>query len=69
MVGVSHLGTPITSEILFNIGSCEKNFQVILALKLKDEGLISLNDSLSKWLLVLHSICRVGYYNMLDDEH
>jgi D-alanyl-D-alanine carboxypeptidase len=48
--GVSHPGIPITPEMLFNIGSAEKNFQAALVLKLTEEGLLSLDDPLHKWL-------------------
>jgi len=36
--------------MLFDIGSAEKNFQAALVLKLIEEGLLSLNDPLHKWL-------------------
>jgi len=50
VAGVSHPGTPIAPEMLFDIGSSEKNFQAALVLKLKEEGLLSLDDPISKWL-------------------
>jgi D-alanyl-D-alanine carboxypeptidase len=48
--GISHEGVPVTTEMLFDIGSIEKNFQAALALKLVEEGLIALDDPLEKWL-------------------
>jgi len=47
--GISHEGVPLTSEMLFDIASMQKNFQAALALKLVEEGLISLEDPLKKW--------------------
>jgi CubicO group peptidase (beta-lactamase class C family) len=47
--GISHEGVPVTTDMLFDIGSIEKNFQAALALKLVEEGLIALDDPLEKW--------------------
>lgn len=47
--GISHEGVPITTDMLFDIASIEKNFQAALALKLVEEGLIALDDPLEKW--------------------
>ena len=47
--GVSHEGVPVTTDMIFDIGSIEKNFQAALTLKLVEDGLISLNDPLEKW--------------------
>jgi len=47
--GISHEGVPVTTDMLFDIGSIEKNFQSALALKLVEEGLITLDDPLEKW--------------------
>jgi CubicO group peptidase (beta-lactamase class C family) len=47
--GISHEGVPVTTDMLFDIGSIEKNFQAAFALKLVEEGLISLYDPLEKW--------------------
>jgi D-alanyl-D-alanine carboxypeptidase len=47
--GISHEGIPVTTEMLFDIASIEKNFQAALALQLAEEGLIALDDPLEKW--------------------
>lgn len=47
--GISHEGVPVTTDMLFDIGSVEKLFQSTLALKLMEEGLIDLEDPLEKW--------------------
>ncbi|HEX9975575.1 MAG TPA: serine hydrolase domain-containing protein, partial [bacterium] len=47
--GISHEGVPITTDMLFDIASIQKNFQAALALKLVEEGLIALDDPLEKW--------------------
>jgi len=47
--GISHEGVLVTTDMLFDIGSIEKNFQATLALLLAEEGLISLDDPLKKW--------------------
>ena len=48
--GVSHAGVPLTTDMLFDIASVQKNLQATLALKLVEEGAITLNDPLRKWL-------------------
>jgi len=48
--GMSHPGVPLTTGMLFNIASIQKNFQAALALKLAEEGLLALDDPLEKWL-------------------
>jgi D-alanyl-D-alanine carboxypeptidase len=47
--GISNEGVPVTTDMLFDIGSVEKNFQAALTLLLAEEGLISLDDPLKKW--------------------
>jgi D-alanyl-D-alanine carboxypeptidase len=47
--GISSEGVPLTTDMLFDIASIQKNFQAALALKLVEEGLISLDDPLEKW--------------------
>lgn len=48
--GFSHDTISIKKEMLFNIGSVTKIFTAAAILKLADEGKLSLDDSLSKWL-------------------
>jgi D-alanyl-D-alanine carboxypeptidase len=48
--GISHDTVAIKPDMLFAIGSITKNFVAILTLKLVEEGALSLDDSLSKWL-------------------
>ncbi|MBW2429082.1 MAG: serine hydrolase, partial [Deltaproteobacteria bacterium] len=50
--GVSHGTTSITPEMLFGIGSITKNFMAALILQLAEEGKLSLEDSLSKYLSI-----------------
>ena len=47
--GISHEGIPVTTDMLFDIGSIEKNFQAALALLLVEKGVIALEDPLDKW--------------------
>jgi len=48
--GLSHEGVPITTDMLFDIASVQKNLQATLALMLVEEGLIALDDPVEKWL-------------------
>ena len=48
--GISHNGQPITSEMLFGIGSNTKLFTGVLLLKLAQNNVIKLDDSISKYL-------------------
>ncbi len=48
--GISHATVSIKPDMLFAIGSITKNFVAALTLKLTEEGLLSLDDPLSKWL-------------------
>jgi D-alanyl-D-alanine carboxypeptidase len=48
--GNSFPGTPITPDMHFDIGSAAKNFVAALVLKLSEEGLLSLEDPISRWL-------------------
>lgn len=49
-VGVSHPGTPLRTDHLFEIGSVTKTFTTAAILKLAEEGKLSLDDKISKWL-------------------
>jgi len=48
--GLSHPGCPITPDMLFDIGSTGKNLMAALVLDLVDDGLLSLDDPVSKYL-------------------
>jgi len=48
--GLSHPGTPITPDMLFDMGSTGKNLMAGLVLDLVDDGLLSLDDPISKYL-------------------
>jgi len=48
--GLSHDTTSVSSDMLFAIGSITKNMVASLTLQLADEGVLSLEDSLGKWL-------------------
>ena len=48
--GVSHGTTSITTDMLFGIASITKNFMAALILQLAEEGKLSLEDPLSKYL-------------------
>jgi len=48
--GISHDTVSIKPDMLFAIGSITKNFVASLTLKLAEEGKLSINDPVSKWL-------------------
>jgi D-alanyl-D-alanine carboxypeptidase len=50
VTGNSHSGVPLSSEMLFNVGSVAKIFEAALALKLAEQGLLDLDYPLSTWL-------------------
>jgi D-alanyl-D-alanine carboxypeptidase len=48
--GISYQGVPLTTDMLFDIASVQKNLQAALALKLVEEGVLALDDPVEKWL-------------------
>jgi len=48
--GISHDSVPIEPNMVFAIGSITKNFVAVLTLTLVEEGVLSLDDPISKWL-------------------
>jgi D-alanyl-D-alanine carboxypeptidase len=48
--GISHDTVSIRPEMVFAVGSITKNFVAALTLKLAEQGILSLNDPISKWL-------------------
>ena len=50
VAGISHDSVAIRPEMLFATGSITKNIVAALVLRLGEEGILSLEDSLHKWL-------------------
>ncbi len=48
--GISHPGTPITAEMMFDVGSIQKSLEAVLVLRLAEENRLSLEDPISKYL-------------------
>ena len=48
--GFSHDSVPVSPEMLFAIGSITKNYVAALVLRLTEDGVLSLDDSLGRWL-------------------
>lgn len=48
--GYSHQDVPITTDMLFDVGSVHKNFEAALVLKLVEDGKLSLDDPISMYL-------------------
>lgn len=49
-IGFPPLNQPITVNNLFDIGSITKSFTALILLQLQTEGILSLNDTVGKWL-------------------
>lgn len=56
VTGISHAGTPITPDMAFGIASNTKLFTGVLLLKLAQNNIINLNDSLHKYLPAFKNI-------------
>lgn len=54
--GSSTEGEPITTGMFFGIASITKNYVAALTLKLVDEGLLVLDDPVSKWLPAIDNV-------------
>jgi D-alanyl-D-alanine carboxypeptidase len=54
--GNSQPNVPVTTEMLFNAGSIQKNFEAALVLTLVEQGIISLDDPVSKYLPALRNV-------------
>jgi D-alanyl-D-alanine carboxypeptidase len=48
--GFSHQGVPITTDMLFDVASIQKNFEAALVLKLVEDNVLSLDDPISNYL-------------------
>lgn len=56
VTGISHTGTPITSDMLFGIASNTKLFTGVLLLKIAENNIIQLDDSLHQYLPTFNNI-------------
>ena len=56
VTGISHTGMPITSDMLFGIASNTKLFTGVLLLKLAENNIIQLDDSLHQYLPTFNNI-------------
>jgi len=56
VTGISHSGFPITSDMEFGIGSNTKLFTGVLLLKLAENNIINLNDSLHQYLPYFNNV-------------
>lgn len=48
--GISSKGHPVTSDMLFGIGSNTKTYTSCIMLLLQEQGMLSLNDTIGKWI-------------------
>jgi len=54
--GYSLQDEPITPDMLFDVGSIQKNFEAVLVLELVEDGRLSLDDPVSKYLPVYPNV-------------
>lgn len=65
--GYSHQDVPISTDMLFNVGSVQKNFEAALVLKLVEDDVLSLDDPLSKYLPTYKNVDgRITIRQLLD---
>ena len=57
---------PVTANTLFSIGSISKTFVAALALRLAEQGTISLNDPLSKYVPTFPNASHITLSELLD---
>ncbi|HZG01126.1 MAG TPA: serine hydrolase [Chitinophagales bacterium] len=48
--GISHVGTPISPDMIFGLGSNTKTYVAALMLKLQEQGMLDLDDTLGTWI-------------------
>jgi D-alanyl-D-alanine carboxypeptidase len=58
--------TPVTADTLFSIGSISKTFVAALALRLAEQGTISLTDPLSKYVPTFPNASHITLSELLD---
>jgi D-alanyl-D-alanine carboxypeptidase len=47
--GISHIGKPTSTEMLFTLGSNTKTYTAVVILKLHQLGMLNLEDTIGKW--------------------
>lgn len=48
--GVSHAGQPITTDMMFGIGSNTKTYVAALMLQMEERGQLSIDDTIGRWI-------------------
>jgi CubicO group peptidase (beta-lactamase class C family) len=77
--GISTPGVPITPDMRFGIASNTKLFIAVLILKLQEQGILSLEDQLDKWIPSYPNIDstatirqvlshQAGFYDFIEDN-
>ncbi|HET8669159.1 MAG TPA: serine hydrolase domain-containing protein [Candidatus Saccharimonadales bacterium] len=69
-LGVSNIetGAPVTSDMLFRIGSTTKTFTAALLVSLAEEGKLNLNEPIGKYVKGLSpKLSRITSHQLLDD--
>jgi len=68
VAGYSHGHVPITTDMIFDVGSIEKNFQAALVLELAAEGCLALDDPISRYLPDLPNVDENATIRQLLDH-
>ena len=68
VAGYSHDAVPITTDMIFDVGSIEKNFQAALVLELAAEGRLALDDPISNYLPDLANVDEGATVRQLLDH-
>jgi D-alanyl-D-alanine carboxypeptidase len=55
--GISHIGQPVTSDMMFDVASNTKTYISALLLKLQETGKVDLDDSIGTWI---HNVPNVN---------
>lgn len=64
--GESHAGVPITPDMHFPIGSNTKTFIATLILKMQENGLLNINDTIGTWIQHPHVNGQITIKQMLN---
>lgn len=64
--GISTSGVPVSSDMVIGIGSNTKTFVAALLLKMQEENLLSLNDTIGKWISHQHVDGKITIRQLLN---